>query len=196
VDSFFSGLADRSLGDNYNNTVSDAAYKHATTYLDPQVASSRRALEARLADQGFTPGTPGYSQAMRDFEDSNNRQYESARNAAVSQGFAQGNTQLGAQTQIGQLLSGNQGQAFAQALQSILTGRNQPLNELAALRGGTGVQMPTGAGSGGTPNLGGTDVMGPFNQQYQGQLAGYNAGVSTDNANTQALLSALAMFLA
>jgi len=185
---FAQGLADRSLGDNFNNTMSDAAYRQQTRYLDPQMDQQRQALQANLADQGFVPGTPGYDRAMQNFMDTSNRAYGSARDSAIGQGYSQGNTQLQIQNQIAQLLSGQR----SQGLSELLTQRNQPLNELAALRGGTGVQMPSTAGTSATPNLGATDILGQLQGQYQGQLGQYGADVSSNNA-TMGSLSSLAM---
>lgn len=219
-DLYSRGLADRSLGDVFNTNLADAAYRQQTRYLDPQVEQQRRQLEASLADQGFVPGTPGYEQAMRNFMDTNNRAYGAARDSAISQGYQQGNTQLGLQNAIAQMLAGQQGQAFGQELganqqnysqragaanfanqareqyiQNLLLPRQQAINELAAVKGGQQIGMPQATGSSPTPNLGATDTMQALNQQYQGQLGAYNAQVGSSNATTGALASALAAFL-
>lgn len=64
--------------------------------------------------------------------------------------------------------------------------RQQPLNELNALRTGSQVTAPQ---FGGTPqgNVQGTDLAGLYNQQYQNQLASYNAGVAGNNQMTGGL---------
>ena len=203
ADQYYSGLADRSLGDNFSTGLSDAAYRQQTRYLDPQQEQEKSKLAASLADQGFVPGTPGYDQAMRNFSDTSNRAYGAARDSAIGQGYQQGNTQLQLQTAIAQALSGKQGAAFgqdtglrSQALQELLTQRSQPINELAAIKSGNPIGMPQGTGQSQTPNLGATDIMGALNQQYQGQLGGYNADVSSANATTGAGIGGLAAVLA
>jgi len=80
-------------------------------------------------------------------------------------------------------------------LSELLTSRNQPINELAALLG----KNPVG-GSGSnpaqfsTPNLSGVDQIGAANADYSNQLGLYNAGVSSDNATKSAIASLLAAF--
>lgn len=201
ADLYASGLADRSLGDVFNTNLADAAYRQQTRYLDPQVEQQRQALAASLADQGFVPGTPGYEQAMRNFMDTNNRAYGAARDSAISQGYAQGNTQLGLQNSIAQLLAGKQSTAYGQdqgqrqqAINELLLPRQQSINELAAVKGGQQIGMPQASGTSQTPNLGATDIMGALNQQYQGQLGAYGADVSSGNATLGALGSVLAAY--
>jgi hypothetical protein len=189
------GLAQRSVGDNYNNTVADATYNQQRRYLDVDTQRADRALQARLAEQGFVPGTPGYAQAMEVFQDTNNRAYGNARDTAVQQGYAQGNTQLGLQTGIAgllgnlnnQSLSGEiaagtfENQARQQQIAEQLQLRNQPLNELNALRTGAQVAGPTGQAQYSTPNLANTDVIGAYNNKYQGDLGAYNAETAQNN---------------
>jgi hypothetical protein len=59
-------------------------------------------------------------------------------------------------------------------LQELLLGRSQPINEIGALLGTGQVGMPSFQQA--TPvNVAGTDVMSPINNQYAGQMAGWNA---------------------
>lgn len=189
------GLAQRSLGDNFNNTVADATYRKQARYLDVQNKQAQQALQSNLADQGFVPGTPGYAQAMQTFQDTTNRAYGSAQDSAVQQGYAQGNTQLGQQAGIAgllgnlnnQSLSGEisagtfENQARQQQIAEQLQQRNQPLNELNALRTGTQIAGPTGQAQYSTPNLANTDVTGAYNNKYQADLGAYNANVAQNN---------------
>jgi hypothetical protein len=97
----------------FNKTAADAVYGQATRYLDPQVKQQQQALEARLSEQGFVPGTPGYQQAMQNFQDTNNRAYADARDRATTQGTSVGQNatsqQMQAiQSQIAAALSGSQ----------------------------------------------------------------------------------------
>lgn len=65
-------------------------------------------------------------------------------------------------------------------------GRTQAINELNALRNGSQVSVPQ---FGSTPqtSIGQTDLASLYNQQYQGQLAQYNAGVAGNNSLTSGL---------
>lgn len=188
-ENYMRGLADRSTGENFSRSVADATYGQASRYLDPQFQRDQGSLESRLAEQGFVPGTPGYDRAMSTFQDTRNRAYGQAKDAAITAGYGQANTQLGLQNQIAGLLGNYQNMRFGQssnarnqALNEILTQRNHPLNELSAIRSGTQVQMPTGQTTYQTPNLPTTDVMGAYNQHYQNQLGQYNANVGSNNA--------------
>jgi len=207
-DTYARGLADRSLGDNFSTGLSDAIYRQQTRYLDPQMAQERERLQANLADQGFVPGTPGYDRAMANFMDTSNRSYGAARDSAIAQGYSQGNTQLGLQNQIAQLLAGNQTGAFgqalsggqfgnqarAQAIAEALQRRAQPLNELNAIRSGTQVGIPQASGTSQTPNLSPSDILGQFGQQYQGQLGQYGSNVASNNQLLSGLASAAMLF--
>jgi hypothetical protein len=106
----------------FNQQASDAAYNNATRYLTPQVQQQQQALEARLSEQGFVPGTPGYQQAMQNFQDTNNRAYASARDSATLQG-----------AQIGQNASSTSMQAIQAQIAAALSGANVGLsNDQAA----------------------------------------------------------------
>lgn len=201
---------------DFSTAASDAAYKQATRYLDPQVKQQQQQMEARLAEQGFVPGTPGYNQAMQTFQDTNNRQYAQARDSATTQGFNVGHTQFGdsmasVNAAIAAAMQGNnfynqglqsnfnnardegsfQNTARAQAIAESLQRRNQPMNEYNALMQGSqqnAASLLGGQGSGGgNASLGNTDVMGAYGKQYQGLMDKYNADVQSDNATTGAL---------
>lgn len=227
----------------FSQNAADAVYNQSTRYLDPQVQQQQHALEARLSEQGFVPGTPGYQQAMQNFQNTNNQAYADARDRATTQGFSVGGNQFGQnlsgiQAQIASALSGanyglsndqsrssealnranfgsgeqtnqfNRGlasgnftnnaaqqlfqdqgaagqfgnQARTQSIAELLQQRAQPLNELNAIRSGTQVQLPTGTPQGGAGSVQPTDVMGAYNNAYQGQVANYNAQVGQDNS--------------
>ena len=161
----------------YNDTAADAVYGQATRYLDPQNQQQLQALEARLAEQGFVPGTPGYQRAMMNFQDTSARAYADARDRAIAAG-----------TGFGQQQQQLDNRARSQAIAELLQKRLQPLNELNALR--TGVQAtPFGAApQGGGGGVAGTDVMGAYNNLYQGQVGNYNANVGSENAFMQSLM--------
>jgi len=140
----------------FYQTASDAAYRNQTRYLDPQVAQQQKALEARLSEQGFVPGTPGYNQAMQNFMDANARAYAQARDTATLQGFQVGDTNFDnslANTELNNSASNSW-------LNQIIAMRNQPINERNAIM--TGDQI-----------------------QYNNQLDQYNAQQQTRNSNNQ-----------
>lgn len=165
----FSGLPglQTSAGDRntFNQSAIDAAYGQQTRYLDPQIQQQQRALEARLSEQGFVPGTPAYNQAMQNFMDTNQRAYASARDSSILQG-----TQIG-QADYRNAISGVtlNNSAAAQALEQYLAKRSAPINERNAL-------------------LSGDQVV------YGQQLDRYNAQAAESNNRNQAL-SQLALAL-
>lgn len=267
----------------FNQQAADAAYNQGTRYMDPMVQQNKSALEARLAEQGFVPGTPGYNQAMQNFQDTNNRAYADARDRAVTAGTSSGQAnfgnsmgaiqaQIAAALQGGQFQNNQQAQNFSQqgaqadqqrqmgldannaaqanfqnnnsasqqnfinakdaaqqafdnnnfvgmqrnataqqgfenqqsagafgntarqqAIAELLQQRQLPLQEYQALQGGQGVQMPGAAAQAGAPNMNAPDIMGAFNNQYQGQLGAYNAQIGQDNATTGTIGSIAAM---
>ena len=185
----------------FDKTIADATYGQATRYLDPQQQQQRQQLEARLAEQGFTPGTPGYDQAMQNFMDTNNRAYGQARDSAITSGYQQANTVSQLQQQIARLLSGQVqyegtfgNQARSQAMAEMLQQRNQPLNELNAMRTGTQVSLPNNPAQYGTPNLQTPDIMGAYQNQYMGNLGAYNADVASQNSGMGDMLGLLGAF--
>ena len=110
--------------------ASDAAYKNATRYLDPMIARNQAALDVKLANQGITQGSEAYENAISDFNQNRDQQYDAARNQAYIQGLQ------GAGQQFNQGTNLRQNQITeAQLLQ------NNPINMLNAVR--TGAQMQT-----------------------------------------------------
>lgn len=102
-------------------------------------------MEQKLANQGLQPGTPAYDDAMR--------------NLTYGQDKARNDFMLG---------------SYDTGMNTALTLRNQPLNEVASLMSGTGVQQPNFQS---TPQTGvnGVDRAGLENAAYQSQLNSYNA---------------------
>jgi hypothetical protein len=117
----------------------------ARSLLDPIWQQRQKATEAQLINRGIQPGTDAYNNMIRDFNDERDRAYTSAALAG-------------------------RGQAVTEALAN----RNQPLNEISALTGGSQVSMPS-FGSTPQPTVAPVDYTGLVNNQYQGQVAAYNA---------------------
>lgn len=113
--------------------------------LDPVWQQRENQLNQRLANQGVQQGSEAYTNALRDFGMQRDNAYNSA------------------------LLSSR-----GQATQEALTQRNQPLNEIAALLSNSQVQQPNFVG---TPQaqVAPVDYTGVVNNNYQGQMAKYQA---------------------
>lgn len=116
--------------------------------LNPLYGQQEEGLRSRLINQGLSEGSEGWNRAFNQFNQGRNDAY-------IAADLNAGNT-------VGQQI------AQTTAL------RSRPLNEVAALLTGQQVQTPQAyqpAAAGVAP----TDVLGAYNQQYQGQLAAYNA---------------------
>lgn len=122
---------------------------------NPQIERDRAALETQLANQGIGLGSEAYNAAMQQF----NQRLNDLR--------------LGADVQ-----AGNEARA---AYQTLLGSRAAGINELTGLMNLGQVQTPQFAN---TPQTGiaPTDVIGPTNLAYQGQLAGWQQGQANRNS--------------
>jgi hypothetical protein len=102
-------------------------------------------MEQKLANQGLQPGSVAYDDAMR--------------NLTYGQEKGRNDFMLG---------------SFGQGMNTALTNRNQPFNEVGALMSGSQVQQPTFVN---TPTTGvnGTDVAGLINANSQQQQQAYQA---------------------
>lgn len=126
----------------------------------PMMDRQRAGQENQLANQGIMRG----SEAWKNASDDLGRQENDFRLAALAAGGQEQSRMFGLANQARQ--QGIQERAYA---------RTQPINEYATLFGlGGNVQMPQFQQMG-TPQLAQTDVLGPINMQYQGQLANFNA---------------------
>lgn len=123
--------------------------KHFVDDFNQQNDRNRTALETRLAEQGIAPGSEAYTRAMQDFGVTSGKSFDNF---------------LGDQQ--------------ANAKDSLLTTRNQPLNEFLSLSGrNTQVQTPQ-------TGVAGTDVAGI-------QQGAYNAAVNQANTANQQTNSVL-----
>ncbi|ANL02702.1 putative peptidase_S74 domain-containing structural protein [Rhizobium phage RHEph18] len=125
----------------------------ANQRLAPVIAQRDEDLRTRLANQGIKAGSEAYDREVNNFNQGTNDAYN----------------QL--------ILNGHQ-----QAVQDILTQRNQPLNEISALMSGSQVGMPQfGAGTN-QPSLPTVDYSGLVEQNYQNQLGAYNTQMQQSNS--------------
>lgn len=79
----------------FNKEAGDAVYSQMSRYANESFGADQTAMESRLAEQGFVPGTPGYERAMNQFQDNKNQSLADMRDRATTQGFSVGNQQFG-----------------------------------------------------------------------------------------------------
>lgn len=138
--------------------VQDQAYKAQTDRLDPQFAQQQQATETQLVNQGLRPGTEAYDNAMRNFNQGKNDAYGRARIDAIN--------------------------TSPQTYQMANSLRNQPLNELNALRTGSQVTNPTFSNAPQQGQTAGADLLGAANSQYGAAMGANNAqSASASNFN-------------
>ena len=142
------------------NQTQNAVFEQNMGYLAPEEALQSEGLDSKLAAEGVMPGSEAWNTEQARLGRQQTFENTQAASGAVTAGESELNNLFG--------LGG-------QTLQSEIAYQNQPINEFNALQGG-----PAASATAQTPDIGGA-----FNQQYQGALAGYNANVATNNANTQ-----------
>lgn len=142
-----------------DQAISDKITALGKTNLDPQWAANDAKQAASLANQGITPGSEAYDNAMRS--------YNASKNSAYNNLYLQGD---------------------AQAMQESLAQRNQPINEISALLSGSQVSTPTFAASP-TTNVAGTDVAGITQNAYLDQNQQAQQSVAANNAMMGGLFS-------
>lgn len=165
----------------------NAAYASQTQYLDPQFSQQKESLAAQLANQGLTPGSQAYDNAMLNFNNTKQRAYSDAANQAILTG-----SQIGTQNWQNQLagvganagLFGQIGQNYGQI--GDLTGRQVGVSQLPYSNLQTIAQMIPGYQGPATIGTNPADIAGYMNNAYQGQLASHNADVASSNASTSA----------
>jgi hypothetical protein len=128
-----------------NNAVEGRIGELSRERLDPLWREREGQFDQKMANQGISPGSEAYANARRDFDTGRNDSYNSM------------------------LLD-----ARRQAMQELLTGRNQPINEIGALMSGGQVQQPQFQS---TPQTGvqGVDVAGLTAANYAAKNAAYQA---------------------
>lgn len=132
-----------------SENVSKYINDHFTDDFNKQQDRQRTDLQTQLSNQGVKLGSAAYTNALNDYSTQRANAYDN--------------------------MYGNQ---YNSAVQQLLSQRNQPLNEISALLGGSQVQTPTfGAGTnqGSIPT---TDFAGITQQDYQNRVNAYNQQVS------------------
>lgn len=75
----------------FDQQGSEAMYNMSTRYMLPQQQAEKTALESRLGEQGFVPGTPAYDNALKQILDSQGLAQADARDRALLAGREYGN---------------------------------------------------------------------------------------------------------
>lgn len=153
---------------DYNTDTPDAAkaaYTRQAALLQPQFDKANRQFDDKMANAGIPVGSEAYNDAKRQQDNDQNFALTDAASGAQQEG-----AQMAFQQHQANLTQG-------------LTERQQRYNELAAALGSEQVSPVGSFASGGG---GGVDASGAFNASNNAKLAGYNAGVATDNSNLQA----------
>lgn len=147
--------------------------------LNPQFQRDEEALRARLINQGIGQGSQAYQREMDTF----NQMRNDARQQAILAGQQFGGT---AQQQALQRRN--------QLIQEYDAQRNAPLNEYIGLTSGVQVQNPqfTSQSYGGAQPV---DYAGLVNQNYQNQMAQYNARQAGSNNTMSSLFGLGSSFL-
>ncbi|WAL81313.1 tail fiber domain-containing protein [Pandoraea sp. XJJ-1] len=157
-----------------NQQGRQAAYAAQTQYLDPRFSQEQTSLESQLANQGLTPGSQAYDNAMKNFNLSKNQAYSDAGNQSILTG-----SQIGTQMLQNQLATvGQQANLYGQ--QASLS--QLPYSQLSSLAG----LIPGNSGtaqSAASP----ANIAQSFQNQYQGQLNSYNSDVASQNSTTSGL---------
>jgi hypothetical protein len=159
-----------------------AAYAAQTQYLDPQFSQQKESLDAQLANQGITPGSEAYNNAMTNYNNQKQQAYSNAQNQSILTG-----SQIGTQNWQNQLAGGqfNAG-LYSQAGQNLgqqaaLFGQAANLSQLPYSNLSSLASLVPGYSGTAQSSASPADLASLYNNQYQSQLAGYNAGQSSAN---------------
>lgn len=155
-----------SITQNLQNTQ-QAIFDQQMGYAAPEEALASEQLNSQLANEGATVGSAAYNNEQARLGRQQTFTNQQAADQAITGGEQEQSNLFGLGTQ---------------ALNNQITARNAPINEYNSLNGGAAATATAQ-----TP-----DISSAFGQQYQGQLAGYNANVASNNATTSDL-SSLAM---
>lgn len=93
---------------------SEAVYRQAESRLDPRFAQDQKALETKLASQGFSQNSQGYKDAMADFGRTKNDAYNQAIYSGIGAGEDAANALFQRQVAQGQFANQAAGQMYQQ----------------------------------------------------------------------------------
>lgn len=187
----------------YTQQQQQAAYANQEQYLQPQLQQQQEQLDNQLRQSGAQPGSAAYNNAMQLFNNQQQQEQTNAYNNSFQTGLQAQQSLYGEsantnQQMFGQAAAGQQAynaagsQQYGQELQGIqeqLALQQTPLNEYNALESGVGSNLPSfglGGASGTGAGTQAPNISQAFQNQYEGQLAGYNANVASTNTDVGA----------
>lgn len=135
-----------------DQSIADKIDSIGKTQLDPMWAANDSAQAATLANQGVTPGSEAYNNAMVS--------YNAGKNSSYNQLFLQGD---------------------AQAESESLANQNETINQLSALESGSQVSTPTFSSTPQT-SVAGTDVAGITQNAYADENQQAQQSVAANNS--------------
>lgn len=153
----------------------NALYQQQYQYLQPEQQQGTQQLQSQLADEGIPQNSAAYQTAMQNNALSNQQANQSALNSATSGGAAY-------QSQLAQTGLANQ----AQQAQLYTQQYQEPLNIYSSLMSGTQPTMPS-FNALNTSDAAPTNVLGAYQNSYQGQLNAYNTAIGSANSQTAGL---------
>lgn len=143
--------------------IADQSYGMQTARLDPEWQAREGQFAQQMANQGISAGGEAYNNASRQFGQQRNDAYNQARLSSI-----------GTMPQTFQLSSAQ---------------RNQPLNELNALRTGSQVTNPSFTPVPQQQTTAGPNMLGAAQAQYGADMQAYNADQAGSNAMMGGLFS-------
>lgn len=170
--------------DNLGRQKNDAYTSAMNSAIQNGGVEQTRLLNNQLAvrDQGMQEGTTGLAAGATANADARSAL---GTQVAVNQGIDQSAT---SQFQ-------NQNTQRQDALTEQQQQRAQAINQLTALMSGQQTTMPQFSNGQSGGNVAAAPYLQAIQQQYQGQLAGYNANVASNNSNTSAAATMAAAFM-
>lgn len=190
--------------EGFRQQQTDALYGRNTQYLDDQFRRGEDAERTRLANMGVVEGSEAFNNAMADFNRTKEQAYSGARNDAIAGGGAEAERMFGIgsagrnQMYSEQLGAGQfANDARDRSISEMFAFRNQPINELNALRGMSQAQMPQFDTGMGAPGGGAApaDIQGAIQNQYQSQVDSANARNASRNQRDSAITQAVGSYL-
>jgi len=144
--------------------ATNTAYESLMTRLNPQYEQQQSQLDQRLANQGITLGSEAWRNAQNQFGQTRNDAQTQAALQAINLGMQQQQQQYGQES----------------------TNRNNPLNELNAIRTGSQVTNPSQINVAQQGQTAGANYLGAAQGQAGYDQSIYNAGVGSANAGNSA----------
>ena len=145
--------------------------------LQPQIEQNRASLRQNLANQGVTPGSEAWQNAMQEQQQGESDLYSQAAQQGINLDLAARTQAVNEAIQSGQFANTAEAQQFARDLGLY----NLPLNQITALMSGSQIQMPQFQRYTGQ-NIAAEPLFQAGQLQNQAAMDRYNAKVAQKNA--------------